>query len=83
MVATMVDESRVALLEDGNVSSVPEGSVDLSEEEYNPCHYIVPTNHAKPELELPTGMEVSAVREDGPSQGLDDLTDLEEDINNL
>ena len=34
-------------------------------------------------MELPTGMEVNVVWENGPSQGLDDLAELEEDINNL
>lgn len=79
----MVNEGRVSLVENGDVSLVPEGSMDLFEEEYNPCHYIVPTNQARLYVELPIGMKVCVVQEDGPSQGLDDLADLEEDINNL
>ena len=32
---------------------------------------------------MPIGIEVNVVREDGPSQGLDDPANLEEDIDNL
>lgn len=60
-----------------------EGSVSLTEEEYNPCRYILPTSQAKPGVELLMGIEVNVAREDGPSQGLDDLAELEEDISNL
>ena len=68
----------VAMVEEGML----EGSVSLTEEAYNPCCYIVPTSQAKPRVELPMGMEVNVVREDGPSQGLDDLAELK-DISNL
>ena len=62
---------------------MPEGAVSITEEAYNPCCYIVPVSQAKPMVELLAGMEVHVVREDGPSQGLDDLAELEEDISNL
>ncbi|KAF5933115.1 hypothetical protein HYC85_029286 [Camellia sinensis] len=49
VVVMMVEEGRLALKDHGNVSSVPEGFVDLSEGEYNMCRYIVPTNQATPD----------------------------------
>lgn len=81
-VAVIVKDKRRSTLVE-NVSPLPEGSKDLSDVVYNLSCYIVPINQAKPEVVLPTGMEVSVVREDGPSQGLDDLADLEEDRDNL
>ena len=62
---------------------MPKGSVILIEKAYNPCRYIVLANQARPRVELPLGIEVNVVWEDRPSQGLDDLAKLEEDINNL
>ena len=65
------------------VKCMPEGHMSLIKEAYNPCHYIVPTNQARPGVKLSKGMEVNVVQEDGPGQGLDDLAELEEDISNL
>ena len=70
-------------MENENTSTVTEVSVDLSEEGYNTCFYIVPTNKATPELEWPTRIQVSVVLEDGPILGLDDQAELEEDLDNL
>ncbi|THG06637.1 hypothetical protein TEA_005260 [Camellia sinensis var. sinensis] len=69
--------------DNGNVDSEPEGSGSFTEEAYNPCGYIVSTDQAKPRVELSTRTEIDVVREDGPSQGLDNLAKLEEDISNL
>lgn len=43
----------------------------------------MPIGQAKPEVALPTIVDVSVVRENVPSQGLDDLAELEEDLDNL
>lgn len=56
---------------------------DLSERVYDPSCYIVPTSQTKPELVLLISVDINVVREDGSSQGLDDLVDLEEDLDNL
>lgn len=66
-----------------------EGNASLSLEipkdngEYDPSRYIVSAIHPKPEVLLPTSVDVNVVRENGPSQWLDDHADLEEDLDNL
>ncbi|XP_028117201.1 14-3-3 protein 10-like [Camellia sinensis] len=82
---------------EGNTATRPsevltlEGGVSLSlgipgessERNYDPSHYIVPVTQTRLEVVLPTLMDINVVREDGPSQGLDDLADMEEDLDNL
>ncbi|KAF5934627.1 hypothetical protein HYC85_030798 [Camellia sinensis] len=81
VVVTVAEEGRLAL--EKSVSPLLESSTDLPKGVYDPCHYIVPVDQAKPKVVLPTAAEVNMVREDGPSQGLDDLAELEEDSDNL
>lgn len=81
VVVTIAEGGRLALEE--NVNPLPEWSEDLTEGEYDLCQYIVPVDKAKPEVVLPTVVDVNVVREDGPSQGPDDLAELEEDLDNL
>lgn len=81
MVVAVVEEGRLTLEE--SVSPLLKSLTDLSEGVYDPCCYIVPVDQAKPEVVLSTAAEVSVVREDGPSQGLHDLAELEEDLENL
>ena len=81
VVGTVEDKGRSAFVE--NVNPLPKDSEDLSKGIYNPSCYVMPINQAKLEMVLPTGMEIWVVWEDGPSQGLDDLADLEEDMDNI
>ncbi|KAF5933072.1 hypothetical protein HYC85_029243 [Camellia sinensis] len=80
VVVIVEDRTGMTLEADGNVGSELEGSGSFA---YNPSGYITSTYQAKPRVELPVGAEISVVREDRPSQGLDDLGELEEDIVNL
>lgn len=45
----------------------------------NKCRVILP----EPELVLLALVDINMIREDGPSQGLDDLAELEKDLDNL
>ncbi|GMQ01406.1 hypothetical protein CsSME_00048057 [Camellia sinensis var. sinensis] len=74
--------NRKSTLEEGT-SSLPESSKDLSGGMYDPSYYIVLIVQIKPELVLPTAVEVNVVRAGGPYQDLDDLAELEEDLDNL
>lgn len=69
-------------LEEG-MSPLSESSEDLPNWVYDASCYIVPTGQIKPELVLSTWVDISVVREDSSSQGLDDLAELEEDLDNL
>lgn len=68
VVVTIGVEGRLTLEE--STSLLPECSEDLFKGEYDPSCYIVPIDQVKPEVVLPTVIEVNVVREDGPSQGL-------------
>ncbi|KAF5932561.1 hypothetical protein HYC85_028732 [Camellia sinensis] len=83
VVATAEDKAGVTSEENENVDLELERSESLTEEAYNQCGYIVSTDQARPMVELPTRAEVNVVWEYGPSHGLDDLAELEEDIANL
>lgn len=81
VVVTVVVKERLAL--EKSMSPLPESSEDLPKGVYDPSCYIVPIDQVKPELVLLTVVEVNVVREDGLSQGLDDLAKLDEDLDNL
>ncbi|GMQ09745.1 hypothetical protein CsSME_00053012 [Camellia sinensis var. sinensis] len=55
----------------------------LPDEGYNPNRCIVSTDHPKPKVILPDTFSIDVIREDVHEQGLDDLADLEEDLDNL
>ncbi|THG16678.1 hypothetical protein TEA_011394 [Camellia sinensis var. sinensis] len=74
---TTPEEEEVFTLE-GSVSLSLEILRELSEREYGPSQYIVPIGQSKPKVVLPSSVSVNVVREDDPSQGLDDLANLEE-----
>jgi len=80
MVVAVNDRIGMISEESGTVDSGTEELGSFVEEVYNPSGYITTVGQARPNVELPVGAEICAIREKGLDPGMDDLAAPEGDL---